>query len=139
MCTKISSGSSHNGTGVLFCVVQTPPKCREEYDSDNGTSPARRLERRLFSMPQLRSFPIVLVITLLAGYSLPISAQDDPPNTERIVDGPPKLYTFKRAIHPLTWVEWVSEPFFRSADGGFISKMAARKPHRSSEKTSGIT
>ena len=84
-----------------------------------------------------RSLPIVLVITLLAGHSLPISAQDDPPNTERIVDGPPKLYTFKRAIHPLTWVEWVTEPFFRSADGGFISKIAARKPHHS-QKTSGF-
>src|SRR2546422_8775083 len=88
-------------------------------------------------MRLLGSLPIVLVIILLAGHSLPISAQDDPPNTERIVDGPPKLYTFKRAVHPLTWVEWVTEPFFRSADRGFISKIAARKPHRR-QKTSGF-
>jgi outer membrane protein assembly factor BamA len=59
----------------------------------------------------------------------------EPSQTERIVEGRPRLYTFKRVAHPLTWFEAALEPPFRSADSGWIHRMMVRKP---AEKESGV-
>jgi outer membrane protein assembly factor BamA len=88
-------------------------------------------------MLRYRLFQIVLCASLLAAYSPRLSAQDDPPDTERIVTGRPRLYFVKRAINPLTWVEVAAEPLFRSGDGGFLSKLGHKKPHLS-QNTAGV-
>src|SRR5437773_6625481 len=47
------------------------------------------------------------------------------PSSGRIVEGRPGLYTFKNAVNLLTWVEWGVEPLFRSAERGWIRRMAS--------------
>src|SRR4030095_3268202 len=77
----------------------------------------------------------VLCITLLAGFVVQLSAQEVPPDTtsgqtaqqqteqqqtERVVDGRPALYSLKRAIHPVTWLEAGVRPIIRSAESGML-------------------
>src|SRR5262249_1815693 len=50
------------------------------------------------------------------------------PSSGRIVEGRPRLYTFKNDVNPLTWVEWGVEPLFRSAERGWIRRMAGYHP-----------
>jgi outer membrane protein assembly factor BamA len=88
----------------------------------------------------------VLCITLLAGFVLPLSAQEAPPDTtadqndqqqtERIVDGRPRLYFLERAMHPVTWIEAGVRPIIRSAESGRLHKLATRP--RDDTKISGV-
>ena len=76
---------------------------------------------------------IRLVILVLIFHSK-LCAQDppgEPSGQGRIVEGRPRLYTIKRAIHPLTWIEITAEPVFRSTENGLIRKLLSRKlnPH----------
>ena len=48
------------------------------------------------------------------------------PQQDRIVDGRPALYAFKRAIHPVTWVGAAARPFVRSAESGRIKSLLSR-------------
>ena len=50
------------------------------------------------------------------------------PSSGRIVEGRPRLYTFKNRVNPLTWVEWGVEPLFRSAERGRIRRLAGYHP-----------
>src|SRR4029079_14376286 len=52
----------------------------------------------------------------------------EPGDAERIVEGRPALYTFKRAIHPLTWLEAAPDPLFRSAENAGARRLMTRKP-----------
>src|SRR2546425_307630 len=74
----------------------------------------------------------VLLILLVCSNA---NAQE-PTDEGRIVDGRPPLYTFKRAINPLTWVEWGMEPVFRSAQTGMARRFLERRPP--SDKTAGV-
>src|SRR5262245_13610335 len=88
----------------------------------------------------------VLGITVLVGFVLQLSAQEAPPDTtlnqdqqqqtERIVDGRPRLYFVKRAIHPVTWLEAGVRPVVRSAESGWLHKLAT-KP-RNDAKVDGV-
>src|SRR5262245_2947944 len=66
------------------------------------------------------------------------SSDTDPVQTDRIVDGRPPLYSFKRAIHPFTWLEKVPKPLLRSAesDDGWLHRMMTRKSDPN--KTAGV-
>jgi len=67
------------------------------------------------------------------------SAQDStaqPAPNGRIVEERPPLYSFKREVHPLTWMEWGAQPMFRSADSGFLHRLIARRG--APEKPAGI-
>jgi len=55
---------------------------------------------------------------------------------QRIVEGRPALYSFKRVINPFTWLEAGLRPVARSAESGFIHRLATRKSNP--DKTSGI-
>jgi len=79
--------------------------------------------------------PLGVLFTLLALCISDVRAQEPAPGG-RIVAGRPPLYTFKRDIDPLTWIEWGTKPIFRSAESGWIHKLATRPP--APEKTSGI-
>ena len=57
---------------------------------------------------------------------------------DRIVDGRPPLYTFKRAINPLTWLEWGAKPIFSSAENGFAKRLMERRPTGPDNKTAGV-
>ena len=57
---------------------------------------------------------------------------------DRIVDGRPPLYTFKRAINPLTWLEWGAKPIFSSAENGFAKRLMERRPAGPDNKTAGV-
>lgn len=93
-----------------------------------------------------RLFRGVLCITLLAGFVSQLSAQDAAPDTspgeseqqqtERIVDGRPRLYSLERAIHPLAWIEAGVRPVIRSAESGFLHKLATRP--RDDAKVAGV-
>src|SRR5204862_3368415 len=48
--------------------------------------------------------------------------------TDRIVEGRPPLYSLKRAIHPLTWLELALKPGFRAADRDWSRSLMTRKP-----------
>ena len=76
-----------------------------------------------------------VLCALLALCVSDVLAQEPAPGG-RIVAGRPPLYTFKRDIDPLTWFEWGVEPIFRSAESGWIHRLATRP--RAPEKTSGI-
>src|SRR5262245_22508793 len=86
------------------------------------------------------------IAVLLALLALPftiLSAQDSAPDPSvpasssgRIVPDRPPLYSFKRDAHPLTWVEWGSQPLFRSADNGFVQRLLANRGKP--EKPSGV-
>src|SRR5262249_19826233 len=88
----------------------------------------------------------VLSVALVTGYALQLSAQEAPPDTSqtvddptqarRIVDGRPNLYFLKRDINPLTWLEAGVQPIFRSAQGGLIARLSARR--QGPEKTAGV-
>src|SRR5688500_4663234 len=72
-----------------------------------------------------------LCVALFVCCALTLSAQDAPgpdPEPGRIVESRPPLYSFKRAINPLTWVEAAIRPLGVSAERGFINKFIARKP-----------
>jgi hypothetical protein len=61
------------------------------------------------------------------------SLPDETPETQpvvaqRIVEGRPALYRVKRALHPLTWVSAALKPAFKSAEGGWIYRVATREP-----------
>ena len=60
----------------------------------------------------------------------------EPAHPQRIVDGRPSLYSFKRGVHPLTWLEFAIKPVFRSAESGWIHKLIKRTG--GPEKTSGV-
>src|SRR5262249_57677178 len=81
---------------------------------------------------------IAPVYGLLAQESLPsvVEPSVEPDRPERIVEGRPPLYSFKRNAHPLTWLELAFKPAFRSAESGWIQKLLERKPH--TDKESGI-
>ena len=91
---------------------------------------------------------ILLFTVLLCATGLPAGAQEPPaepaaqePSAQetppaRIVEGRPALYSVKRAIHPLTWLEAATEPLFRSAENGRIHNLAMRKPDP--DKGSGV-
>jgi outer membrane protein assembly factor BamA len=66
----------------------------------------------------------------------PSDAEPDQP--DRVVDGRPPLYSFKRAIHPLTWLEQAPKQLFRSAESndGWLHRMMTRKSDP--KKTAGI-
>src|SRR5438105_4984326 len=78
--------------------------------------------------------PLGVLFTLLALCITDARAQEPAPDG-RIVAGRPPLYTFKRDIDPLTWLERGTEPIFRWAESGWIHKLATRPP--APEKTSG--
>src|SRR5207249_6933310 len=87
---------------------------------------------------------ILLLTILLAGPVIQSRAQEpaaepeetQPETTGRIVDGRPAMYSFKRAIHPLTWLEVAVKPVFRSAESGRLNTLITRKPDDS--KVSGV-
>ena len=80
-----------------------------------------------------RLLPVLLaVMVLCASY---VRAQE-PACGGRIVERRPPLYTFKRDINPLTWVEWGAEPLFRSAESGWIRRIATYR--RPSDGTAGV-
>jgi len=81
----------------------------------------------------------ILLTLLVAAFALPAFAQESlPENTgtaeqepvanERIVEGRPKLYTFKHWAHPLTWVEEGLQPVAGLADNSRIRSLLNRKP-----------
>ena len=55
----------------------------------------------------------------------------------RIVEGRPSFYSFKQAIHPLTWLGAAPKPIVRSVENGRIQGLIAKKSD--SAKTSGIS
>src|SRR5213594_4200017 len=71
-----------------------------------------------------------LLVVLLAFMGLcAVNAQaQEAPSSGRIVEGRPRLYTFKNRVNPLTWVEWGVEPLFRSAERGWIRRLAGYHP-----------
>jgi outer membrane protein assembly factor BamA len=87
-----------------------------------------------------------ILLILLAGISSANAQETTTGATEdrtdgtedRIVDGRPPLYTFKRAINPLTWVEWGTEPLFRSAENGFIKRGIQSRPTGPDNKVAGV-
>ena len=81
---------------------------------------------------------IAPVYGLLAQESLPtvVEPSVEPDQPERIVEGRPPLYSFKRNAHPLTWLELAFKPAFRSAESGRFQKLLERKPD--TDKESGI-
>src|SRR4051794_20423502 len=79
----------------------------------------------MFAMHRWISVPIIL-----AAWTGSAFAQD------RIVEGRPALYSFKRAIHPLTWLEVAPKPLLRSAENGRLSELVKRKPE---DKDSGVS
>jgi hypothetical protein len=56
--------------------------------------------------------------------------------TARIVEGRPPLYSVKRALHPLTWLELAFKPGFRAAEGSGLQNLMNRKPD--TDKVSGV-
>ncbi len=74
-----------------------------------------------------RSFEIVLFAAFFIGCAIQLLAEDDPPATDRIVSSRPRLYSFKRAIHPVGWIEGATKPLFRSAEGGLINRLTSGK------------
>src|SRR5262245_30311102 len=85
------------------------------------------------------------LLTVTFAFALPVYAQEpipdpepEPPEARRIVDERPPLYSFKRAIHPLTWLELPVRPLFRSAENenGRIHGLLTRRDD--SDKTSGV-
>src|SRR5438132_7189458 len=87
---------------------------------------------------------LLLLTLLLAAPAFSVLAQEpaaeaeetQPQTTERIVDGRPALYSFKRAVHPLTWLEVAVKPVFRSAESGRLNTLITRKPDN--DKVSGV-
>ncbi len=58
-----------------------------------------------------------------------------PPDEGRIVEGRPPLYSFKRNLHPLTWVELGMKPLFRLQDNERINRLATAP---ASDKRAGV-
>jgi outer membrane protein assembly factor BamA len=81
---------------------------------------------------------LILGLQVWAQEPAPASPEEteSPATGDRIVDGRPALYSFKRAIHPLTWIGALPGPAVRSAQDGWMSRLINRKP--STNKTSGI-
>src|SRR6476620_3448424 len=84
----------------------------------------------------------ILFVLLASVSALQLCAQEsqeslpDGSQPDRIVDGRPKLYSFKRAIHPLTWVEVAVKPVLRSAENGKLHELMISKPD--TDKTRGV-
>jgi outer membrane protein assembly factor BamA len=57
--------------------------------------------------------------------SQPVSQPDY--QSDRIVEGRPALYTFKRVAHPLSWLEFALKPVLRSSETGKIHELLIRK------------
>jgi len=72
----------------------------------------------------------------LPGNTQPSAEPDPSDNSDRIVDGRPALYSVKRAVNPLTWLEAAFRPAFRSAEDGRIHRLMIRKPD--TDKISGV-
>jgi hypothetical protein len=83
-------------------------------------------------------FFVASVATSYAQEALPDDAKrsPEPAQAERVVEDRPALYSVKRTMHPLTWVEAAFKPAWRYAESGWIQKLIAQKP--ATEKTSGV-
>jgi hypothetical protein len=93
------------------------------------------MEPALQSGVQTMSFPkLVLWMTFALATAAPLGAQDPPPAVsqpqdashqgERIVDGRPTGYFFKRALHPLTWVDaGMFRPAYRLGTSPLVGRL----------------
>ena len=64
------------------------------------------------------------------------AGESESKQTTRIVDGWPPLYSVKRALHPLTWLELAFEPGFRATESSGLQNLMNRKPD--TDKISGV-
>ena len=83
---------------------------------------------------------IVFLLALVMAAASQARAQETveaPENQDRIVEGRPALYSFKRAIHPLTWIEAGTKPILRLGESGWLNRMISHPPDKT-DKSSGV-